>query len=79
MCVFQVGQWPAQYGVQVKLQELPMRWCALSARRCSRTSFSGAPVCCQLVMSALAMLTEEGTAMVAPSAASASISSTSSR
>ena len=24
MCVFQVGQWPAQYGVQVNEQALPM-------------------------------------------------------
>ncbi len=78
MCMFQVGQCPAQYGVQVKEQALPMRLCAPAARCCRRASGSGAPVWRQLTVSALAMLAEDGTATVAPASASSSISSTSS-
>ena len=79
ICVFQVGQCPAQYGVQVKVQALPILCCASAARCCSRASASGAPVFFQSTVSALAMLTEDGTAMRAPSAANSSINSTSSR
>ena len=77
--MFQVGQWPAQYGVQVKLQLLPSRLCAASARRCRRTRLSGARVCRQRRMSALAMLEDAGTAIHAPASASSSMSSTSRR
>src|SRR5437868_4228045 len=66
ICVFQVGQWPAQYGVQVKVQALPILCCASAARCCSRASASGAPVFFQSTVSALAMLTEAGTAIRAP-------------
>lgn len=77
MCMFQVGQWPAQYGVQVIALAQPSSVWAFTPRRWRRARFSGVPINFQFSVSTFITFALVGTTTFAPIFTRSSSSSTS--